>query len=119
MQVVLSNIFCEYSAENFETSILKSEIGNQPKIAGEITKVDSQNLISLLEMLLNELEINASDKFARKMSEMLHHIAQAWRVKTKMVEQLDEALDAINRKDLQMLLWSLNLKYKKGWLPKK
>ena len=49
-------------------------------------------------MLLNELEINASDKFARKMSEMIHHIAQAWRVKTNIIEKLDEDLDAINRK---------------------
>ena len=80
-------------------------------------KVDSETLISLLEMLLNE-EINTSDQFARQMSETLHQIAQAWRVKTKMVEQLDEALDAINRKDLQMLLWSLNLKDEQGWLPK-
>ena len=65
MQVVLSNAFYKDSTENFETTILKSQSGRQPKNAGEMRKVDSETLISLLEMLLNE-EINTSDQFARE-----------------------------------------------------
>jgi 25S rRNA (uracil2634-N3)-methyltransferase len=96
IQVVLPNISSEASAENFKMAILEPEPQRQLRMEGKMAKADAENSFNYLKML-------ADKEFARQNIDTLHQIAQAWRVKAMIAEQLDEALDlkedAIKRKE--------------------
>lgn len=90
IQMVLPNFYSETSAENFDfkAAILEAEHKRQVGMAGEMDKA------------------YADKEFASQRNETLHQIAQAWRVKAKIAEKLDEALqlneDAVKRKETNL-----------------
>lgn len=99
IQAVLPNISSEISAENFHIAILEPELRRQvtcPRMSGEMAKANAETSVNYLKML-------ADKEFARQRIATLHQIAQAWRVKATIAEQLDAALelkeDAFKRKE--------------------
>lgn len=86
-------------AENFHIAILEPELRRQvtcPRISGEMAKANAETSVNYFKML-------ADKEFARQRIAVLHQIAQAWRVKATIAEQLDAALelkeDAFKRKE--------------------
>jgi hypothetical protein len=86
-------------------AILKPVSERQVRMAGKMAITDSDTTFNCLKMLAN-LEIKRRDEFVRQRNDKLHQNAEAWRLETKIVEQLNEALvlieDAIKRKNASL-----------------
>ena len=101
----LSNVPSQAYAENIKMTILKLVSERQVRMAGKMAIIDSDTTFNCLKMLAN-LEIKRRDEFVRQRNDKLHQNAEAWRLETKIVEQLNEALvlieDAIKRKNASL-----------------
>jgi len=75
IQVISPNVSSEASTENNGAVLWEPEPERQMRMAGEMVKAE---------------EINKSDEFAMERNDILNQNAQAWRVKIKSAEQLDE-----------------------------
>jgi len=75
IQVISPNVSSEASTENSGAVLWEPEPERQMRMAGEMVKAE---------------EINKSDEFAMERNDILNQNAQAWRVKIKSAEQLDE-----------------------------